>query len=64
MDVSSGCTRMVAAVATTTPRAVTTRSIGISPLAKIMATTRLAIIQIMPRAERGIGALTIAVDGH
>ena len=24
----------------------------------------LVIIQTMPRAERGIGALTIAVDGH
>ena len=37
---------------------------GISALAAIKIATMLVIIQEMPRAERGIGALTIAVDGH
>ena len=37
---------------------------GINPVAPIRTTTMLAIIHTMPRAERGIGALTIAVDGH
>ena len=46
------------------PRAVTTWSTGISPIAAISTTTMLVTIQTMPRAERGIGALTIAVDGH
>jgi hypothetical protein len=46
------------------PRAVTTWSIGINALATIRVATRLVIIQEMPRAERGIGALTMAVDGH
>ena len=35
-----------------------------SPVRRSDATTMLAIIQTMPRAERGTGALTIAVDGH
>ena len=30
----------------------------------IIAATMLAITHTVPRAERGIGALTIAVDGH
>ena len=55
---------MVGEVGTTMPRAVTTWSIGMRPIAAIIATTMLLIIQAMPRAERGIGALTIAVDGH
>ena len=61
---SSGCTRIVGDFETTIPRAVTTWSIGISPNVATSATTMLATIQTMPRAERGTGALTIAVDGH
>ena len=55
---------IIGALETTTPRTVTTWSTGISPMIAISATTRLAMIQTTPRAERGIGALTIAVDGH
>src|SRR5271155_5047248 len=46
------------------PLEVTTRSIGIRPVTKIRSATMLVIIQTMPRAERGTGAFTIAVDGH
>jgi hypothetical protein len=46
------------------PRAVTTWSTGINPIVAIIAITRLVTTQTVPRAERGIGALTIAVDGH
>src|SRR6476659_10903145 len=34
------------------------------PMIATIAATMLVTIQTMPRAERGIGALTIAVDGH
>ena len=61
---SSGCTRIVGDFETTIPCAVTTRSIGISPNVTISAKTMLATTQTMPRAERGTGALTTAVDGH
>src|SRR5690348_18470014 len=64
MAVSSGCTRMVGDCETTTPRAVTTWSTGIRPAAAIIVATIAAIIQVMPRAERGTGALAIAVEGH
>jgi hypothetical protein len=62
--VSSGCTRMVGALETAVPRTVTTWSTGISPIVAIITMTRLVITHTVPRAERGIGALTIAVDGH
>jgi hypothetical protein len=62
--VSSGCTRIIGAFETAMPCAVTTWSTGIIPITAIIATTRLVTIQLMPRAERRIGALTIAVDGH
>jgi hypothetical protein len=62
--VSRGCTRIVADRETTIPRAVTTWSIGINALATIRAATMPVIIHEMPRAERGMGALMMAVDGH
>ena len=55
---------MVGVCETTIPLAVTTRSTGIKPPTTIKTTTMLAMIQIMPCAERGIGAFTIAVEGH
>src|ERR1700732_3685094 len=64
MAVSSGCTRMVGALETAVPRTVTTWSTGISPIVAIITMTRLVMTHTVPRAERGIGALTIAVDGH
>src|ERR1700730_10788027 len=62
--VSSGCTKIVAAFEIATPRTVTTVSTGISPIVAIITITRLVMPHPVPRAERGIGALTIAVDGH
>ena len=55
---------MVGDCETTMPRAVTTRSTGINPAITIRVTTMLAMIQTMPRAKSGTGALTIAVEGH
>ena len=43
------------------PRAVTTWSTGMSPIVAVMTKTRLVMTHTVPRAERGIGALTIAV---
>src|SRR5215469_17546269 len=62
--VSSGCTRMFGACDTTIPLLVTTSSTGIRPMIAIREKTMLATIQVIRRAERGIGALTIAVEGH
>ena len=42
---------------------VTTLSIGISHIAAMHAANMLPIIQIVPRAARGIGAATMAVVG-
>ena len=63
IDVSSGCTRIVGERETTIPRAVTTWSTEIRPASAIIATTKLETIQVTPRAARGIGAFTMAVDG-
>ena len=46
------------------PCTLATWSTGISPIVVIITRTRLVITHTVPRAERGIGALTIAVDGH
>src|SRR5205823_5810493 len=62
--VSSGCTNIVAAFEIATPCTLTTWSTGISPIVAIITITRLVMTHTVPRAERGIGALTIAVDGH
>ena len=42
---------------------MTTRSTGIRPIASRIAVSMLAMIQTMPRADRGTGAEVIAVDG-
>ncbi len=61
--VSSGCTTMVGARATTLPCAVTTLSTLITVIARKHRITMLPTVQLTPRAMRGTGALTIAVDG-
>ena len=62
--VSNGCTKIVGAFEIAMPCTVTTWSTGISPIVVIITITRLVMTHTVPRAERGIGALTIAVDGH
>src|SRR6202030_1680526 len=62
--VSNGCTKIVGAFETAMPCTITTWSTGISPIVVIITITRLVMTHTVPRAERGIGALMIAVDGH
>jgi hypothetical protein len=56
--------RIVGDSDTTTPRAVTTWSTGISAIAAMITKTMLVTTQTTPRAERGTVALAMALDGH
>src|SRR5689334_19991894 len=63
IEVSSGWTTIVASFEMTLPCAVTTRSIWMTDARMKQVMTIVPTVQAMPRATRGIGALTIAVDG-
>src|SRR5262249_27397893 len=63
IEVSSGCTTSADTLEPILPGAVTTLSIGISPIAARAAANMLEITQTIRRAERGTGAATTAADG-
>ena len=63
MAVSSGWTTIVGERATTTPAAVTTRSTWMTPEMTHITTIMLLSVRVKPRASRGIGILTMAVEG-
>ena len=62
--VSSGWTTLVESSATMRPWAVTTLSIGISAEAAKQAATRVATIQVTPRAEYSVGTTAKAPLGE
>ena len=63
MAVSSGWMTIVGERETTTPAVVTTRSTSITLERMSITTSILVSVRVKPRANRGIGILTMAVEG-